>query len=224
MMEKQAYQEQTARLRYVLPSILMLTLFAIGVFAGNVVSTQVVSSAESESTDTNQPGGAAIVEPPYAVQDFTLTDQRGEALSLSDLRGRAVLMFFGYINCPDVCPTTLADYTLVKEALGRDADDVAFVFISVDGKRDTPELMGNFLSYFDSSFIGLTGEEHTLRQLGKEYGLMFEQDRNAEDTEYFVQHTSPSFLIDPDGYLRMVFFYGSDPEAIVDGIREIVGS
>lgn len=223
-MEKQIDQKQVNRHRYVIAGILVMVLFAVGVFAGNSINTQVISSEPDSADETTQPGDAAIVEPPHAVQDFTLTNQRDEALSLSDLRGKAVLMFFGYINCPDVCPTTLADYTLVKKILGNVADDIAFVFISVDGKRDSPELMASFLSHFDSSFIGLSGEENTLRLLGKEYGLVFNQDLNSNTEDYIVQHTSPSFLIDRDGYLRMVFFYGTDPEAIASGIREILDS
>lgn len=221
MNEQQTTQQQSNRFRYVVVSVFVVVLFGLGILAGNSLNANVASSSEDDSGNEQKPGGAAIVEPPHAVQDFTLIDQNGEPMSLSNLRGQAVLMFFGYINCPDVCPTTLSDYTLVKDTLGREADDVTFVFISVDGERDTPELMADFLSYFDSEFIGLTGDEDVLRQIGAEYGLMFEPDGTEN---YAVQHTSPSFLIDPDGYLRMVFFYGTDTDDIANGISEILES
>ncbi len=219
--------------------VLLIALLAAGYFIGNTLSTLFETGAASATTDATKPGGAAIVEPPRLLQNFTLTSHTGESLSLSDLRGRAVLMFFGYTHCPDVCPTTLADYTRVKQALGSDADEVAFVFISVDGERDTPDVLTQYLRQFDAGFIGMTGDEATLRRIGGEYGLLFQQEtvsvghehedgythQHGDDLDaenYFVQHTSPSFLIDPNGYLRLVYFYGTQPEALAQGIREIL--
>ena len=195
------------------------------------------SSPDSEPTLQQSPGGVARVDPPHQVQDFTLTSDQGEPISLSDLHGRSVLMFFGYTHCPEECPTTLAGFKRVKQTLGDDANDVAFVFISVDGKRDTPEVMNAYLDNFDPDFIGMTGDEALLREVGAEYGLMFQQEATTIDQQheegddhehddeldqenYFVQHTSPSFLIDPDGYLRYVYFYGTDPDAIANSIQQ----
>jgi len=224
-------------LRYAIMGALVVSLLVGGFLIGSTLNRLIPSPAIS--TDLSRPGGGALVDPPRQVQDFTLTSQTGEPISLSDLRGRAVLMFFGYTHCPDVCPTTLADYTRVKQALGRDAGDVAFVFISVDGRRDTPGVIADYLDRFDSDFIGMTGDETTLRRIGAEYGLLFHQETaSGEGTDeeghehqeepgldaesYFVQHTSPSFVIDRDGYLRMVYFYGTKPEVIADGIREVL--
>ncbi len=103
--------------------------------------------------------GVTPVDPPKALTDFTLPDDKGDALTFSSLQGKYTLMFFGYTHCPDYCPTTLAHWTLIKTALGSDADKLNFVFISVDGERDTPEVMQRYLSRFDDSFIGLTGDE-----------------------------------------------------------------
>jgi protein SCO1/2 len=127
----------------------------------------------------------------------------------------------------------------VKEALRDDAGDVSFVFVSVDGARDTPEVLSNYLGQFDAGFIGMTGDEAILRQMGAEYGLLFQQETisvnheheegyehehvEALDSEnYFVEHTSPSFLIDRDGYLRLVYFYGTDTDVIAEGIRQVL--
>jgi len=149
-----------------------------------------------------------------------------------------VLMFFGYTHCPQECPTTLANFTLVKQALGDAASEAAFVFISVDGRRDTPDVLSQYLSQFDDDFIGMTGDGATLRQIGGEYGLLFQQEAadsghepaqggvqpraGLDPMNYFVQHTSPAFLVDPDGYLRVVYFYGTKPGIIADGIRQIL--
>lgn len=219
--------------------MLWIVLLAAGYIIGSTLSTLSRSYAVPENADSTGSKGAAIVEPPHRLQDFTLTSSTGEPISLSDLRGRAVLMFFGYTHCPDVCPTTLADYTRVKQALGRDAGKVAFVFISIDGRRDTPDVLAQYLGQFDANFIGLTGDETTLRRLGAEYGLLFQHETSSlgdgheaehehqegQDLDagnYFVQHTSPSFLVDPDGNLRMVYFYGTEPSVIAEGVRNVL--
>ena|SRR5215207_6568951 len=218
---------------------LLIALLAAGFVIGALLNTLFDANAASATTDAARTTGAARVEPPRLLQGFSLTSHTGELMSLSDLRGKAVLMFFGYTHCPDVCPTTLADYGRVKQALGDDANAVKFVFISVDGARDTPDVLAQYLGQFDASFIGMTGDEATLQRMGAEYGLLFQQETisvghdheaghqhqhgdalNAEN--YFVQHTSPSFLIDSDGYLQLVYFYGTEPEVIAQGIREIL--
>jgi protein SCO1 len=219
--------------------VLLVAVLATGYLIGNALDTLLRPPSSSASAETSRPSGGAIVNPPHEVQDFTLTSHTGEAMRLSDLRGEAVLMFFGYTRCPDVCPTTLADYRRVKEALGDDAEDVSFVFVSVDGARDTPEVLAHYLGQFDPDFIGMTGDETVLRQMGAEYGLLFQQETisvNHEHEEgyehehveeldsenYFVEHTSPSFLIDGDGYLRLVYFYGTDTDVIAEGIRQVL--
>ncbi len=230
--------------RYGLVGSLVIGLFAAGYLASTTVISA-LSASPAEASDAQPASGGALVDPPHQVQDFTLTSHTGEPISLSDLRGRAVLMFFGYTHCPDVCPTTLADYRRVKQALGDDAEQVAFVFISVDGERDTPDVVNEYLRQFDADFIGMTGDAATLRRIGAEYGLFFEtetveteeeqgqdhnhdaehehgDDPNPDQENYFVNHTSPSFLIDPDGYLRLVFFYGTEPQTIADGIRQVM--
>lgn len=219
---------------------LVMVLLVAGFLIGSLINRAAQpAAAPAAAVENTRPNAGASVSPPYRVQDFTLTSQTGEPISLSDLRGRAVLMFFGYTHCPDVCPTTLTDYRRVKQALGEEAKNAAFVFISVDGERDTPDVMSQYLGQFDASFIGMTGDAATLEQLGTQFGLVVEQQTGGHEHEhedeqehvhtedldvnnYFVEHTSPSFLIDPDGYLRMVYFYNTRVEAIAEGIRELL--
>jgi protein SCO1 len=195
-------------------------------------------TASPPTLDNSEParmGGIASVTPPHLLPDFTLTNHSGQPVSLSDFRGRGVLMFFGYTHCPDVCPTTLLDYTRVKQILAESADDVAFVFISVDGARDTPDVLAAYLGRYDPDFIGLTGDTAALQQMGVDYGLTFAADRvdvghnhdhgddpHAVEDNYFVQHTSPSFLVDRNGYLRRASFYGTDPSIIAAEIQLIL--
>jgi protein SCO1 len=165
--------------------------------------------------------GSTAIDPPRDMPDFTLTSHTGEPISLSDLRGRVTLMYFGYTHCPDFCPTTLAEFKQIKEALGDDAENVAFVLISVDGSRDTPEVLNEYLSRFDAGFIGMTGEEGAVEQIGTDYGLHVEKlpgsGGNAE--EYLVDHAANVYLIDPQGRLTTIYMYGTEPEVIIEDVQ-----
>ncbi|MBZ0293026.1 MAG: SCO family protein [Anaerolineae bacterium] len=221
-----------------IPSALLVGVILVVAFASYQLAMKIAPSLmQQPAPQTADTGGAAVVTPPYLLPDFTLTSHTGDPVSLSDFRGRSVLLFFGYTHCPDICPTTLADYRRVKSQLGARAEDVAFVFISVDGARDTPEVMAKYLSMFDADFIGLTGGEEIMREIGTDYGLSFSADKQVnvghshdddtaehhhDDEDYFVEHTSPSFLVDPDGYLRLVYFYGTKPEVMVSSIQQIM--
>ncbi len=227
---------KTADTRRVL--LLVALLLALGFLLGSALSqTLEAPRAEPVPVERSRPAAGARVEPPFAAPDFTLTSQTGQPISLSDLRGRPVLMFFGYTHCPDVCPTTLADYRRVKQLLGAQAANAEFVFISVDGARDTPDVVAQYLDQFDAGFIGMTGSEAELAAVGAVYGLTYERvtssgepvgeaghghSEQSNSENYFVEHTSPSFLIDPNGRLRMVYFYNTQPEAIASDIRQLL--
>ena len=216
-------------IHYGVLALLTVILFALGTRLGIILSNKVQQPLPPENVAATGSGGAALVEPPVLVQDFTLTSQTGQSLSLSELRGQPVLLFFGYTHCPEECPLTLADYTRVKSELGARGNDVHFLFVSVDGERDTPSVMAEFLRRFDASFVGMTGDPDSLRQLGAQFGLLFEnvvldndgsqRPATDQDENYFVSHISPSFLIDQDGYLRRVFFYGTKPNVITSHLQ-----
>jgi len=172
-------------------------------------------------TATPLPG--TVLDPPKEVADFTLTSHTGAPLRLSDLRGKAVLLFFGYTYCPDVCPTTLAEFKRVRQQLGADADRAAFVFVSVDGARDTPERLAQYVAAFDPTFIGLTGSEADLRRIAQDYGVFFQRSTYGEaPTSYLVDHTASSFVVDPQGRLAIVFPYQTDPAVMVQRVRELL--
>lgn len=218
----------------------MLILFVVGFYAGQLLTREddpnnaATQSESSRSSDQNEPGGVAYVDPPLQVTDFSLMEDSGSPVRLSDMRGKIVILFFGYTNCPDVCPTTLSDFTVIKEALGEDSSAVEFLFISVDYERDNPEKIAQFLSYFDDDFIGLVGDPETLAAIAPEYGLVIQREnitvQNEEigdeddlsDEAYFLQHTSPTFLIDRDGYLKQVYFYGTDIDVITASIQNAI--
>ncbi len=165
--------------------------------------------------------GVEPVEPPKTLQDFTLTNQDGEPFSLSDMKGEMVLMLFGFTHCPDVCPVTMLSYKKVKEILGDQADQITFVFISVDGERDTSEVMKDYLGRFDPDFIGLTGDEETLLRIGGDYDLYFAKspDPSGSTENYLMEHNSNTYLLDKDGKLVALYLYGTEADVIAEDIQ-----
>ncbi|MCL5997606.1 MAG: SCO family protein [Chloroflexi bacterium] len=173
-------------------------------------------------TPTSTPHGVTV-DPPRQMPDFTLTDHDGKPMKLSNLRGKAVLIFFGYTHCPDICPLSLADFRLVKNELGDDAQKINFVMISVDGSRDTPEVMKRYVKAFDPGFIGLTGDEVTVRKIGINYGVHFEkQEPTGTAAAYLVAHTSYTYLLDAEGEWRMVFPFKTPAESVAADVRQVL--
>lgn len=162
------------------------------------------------------------IPPPNPAPAIALTDQQGQPFDLAAQRGRAVLLFFGYTHCPDVCPTTLSDFITVKEQLGDRADDVAFVFVTVDPARDTSARLAEYLDFFDPSFIGLTGTDDQIARAKQGYGVFSQARESGSSLGYLVDHTTTTFLIDPDGNYRLVYDYGTDPAAIAEDISHLV--
>ncbi|MBI5667219.1 MAG: SCO family protein [Chloroflexi bacterium] len=233
MLNRLTERKTNPALYYTALALLVVALFVAGLKIGSLVAGQ---PAVEAPVAPSQPG-RAVVNPPTKLNDFTLTDHNGQPFSLSDLHGRAVLLFFGYTHCPDECPLTLATFTRTKQLLGDAARDVAFVFISVDGQRDTPQVINDYLKQFDADFIGLTGDASELRRVGANFGSLYSVETVAAETDdhhdateageldhhnYFVQHTSPTFMIDREGVLRLVYFYGSSAEALAEGARQIL--
>ena len=171
--------------------------------------------------------GAIIVEEPRLMPDFTLTDQNKELRHLTDSRGKAVLVFFGYTHCPDVCPLAMSDFKRVKTVLGATNPEaisrVDFMMVSVDGERDTPDVMKSYVEAFDPQFIGLTGGSFDVAAIGKDYGLRFEKQKpTGTQASYLIAHTSFSYLIDPKGFWRVAFPFQTPPEQIASDIARIL--
>jgi protein SCO1/2 len=178
------------------------------------------TTSEGESFD-----GSTRIDPPITLEDFTLSSQTGDSISLSELRGNVVLMTFGYTSCPDICPLTLDEFKRIKRNLGDAAEHVNFLFISVDGSRDTPERL---TSYFDlrgiPDLIGMTGPEDEVRRIGREYNLFFEKDtESVTAASYLIAHTGGSFLIDQQGRWVMRYVFGTDPDLILNDITDLLG-
>jgi protein SCO1/2 len=165
-----------------------------------------------------------VLAPPQQVDNFTLTDTSGNPLPLGDLEGNYTLLSFGYTHCPDVCPLTLTEYRRVKRDLGDMAENVNFVFVSVDGERDTPELLNRYLGRFDPAFIGLTTDDDSLMQtIASDFNVFYEK-REIEGTQagYMVDHTASLFLLNPRGEVIVLYPFGTPPVDIAADIRALV--
>lgn len=162
-----------------------------------------------------------ILQSPQPAFQFTLTSADGP-VALSDLRGKVVLIFFGYTFCPDVCPTTLKEMSKVLDLLGKKADQVQPVFISVDPDRDTPARLKAYLNNLDARILGITGDQALIDEITAKYGVFYQKQTISESGDYMIDHTSTSFLIDPEGYLRVVYSYATPAKGIAEDIRYIL--
>jgi protein SCO1/2 len=165
----------------------------------------------------------SLYDPPLPAADFALKDQHGRTFRLSENKGSIVLMFFGYSNCPDVCPVTLSDFKKIKEQLGDQAKDVRFLFITTDPERDSPERLLEYLDYFDPTIIGLTGDRADLEPVWDAYGVYQAKVDTGSASGYMVDHTTRVYLIDTEGNFRMTFQFGTEAHDMAGDVAELLG-
>jgi protein SCO1/2 len=151
--------------------------------------------------------------------ELRLTDHNGKARTLADFRGKVVLVNFGYTQCPDVCPTTLADLASAMKKLGPDASQVQVLFVTVDPKRDKPELLRQYLPAFDPAFLGLYGDEDATKKVTRDFKIYAQERPGKTPDSYTVDHAAQTFVYDRNGKLRLVMGYGMAPEAIASDVR-----
>lgn len=161
--------------------------------------------------------------PPLPATDFTLKATNGSDFRLSQLRGKVVLISFGYTFCPDVCPTTLVELSQVRTRLGDAAKRVQVAFITLDPDRDTLERLRIYTTAFDPSFIGLTGSDEQLAQVRKAYGVMAEkQVVSGTAASYLIAHSAYTYVIDRGGRLRLLFPFGLSIEEMAGDIMQLL--
>jgi len=198
----------------------ILFVLAVVLLAGCGAAASAPSSS-SQASPSGEP--RTVLEPPKQLIDWELPSNSGTNVKLSDLRGKPVLMFFGYTHCPDYCPTTLGEFKQIKKQLGDAGDDVAYVFVSVDGERDTPEVLDRYVKTFDLAFIGLQGTSDTLQPIAKDYGLYAKKNTEVETAGgYLVDHTVATYLVDKQGQLRVLYPFGVQPETIATDVETML--
>ena len=152
-------------------------------------------------------------------KDFQLTDHNGKPRTLGDFKGKVVLLFFGYTQCPDVCPTTMADYAAALRQLGPDASQVQVLFVTVDPERDTPALLAQYVPAFDPTFLGLYGDAATLQRTAKEFKIFYQKQPGKTPASYSMDHTAGTYVYDRRGRIRLYVQYGQKLDSLVHDLR-----
>lgn len=172
-------------------------------------------------SDSSKPGFSAIdlTGADYA-KDFALTDHNGQARTLKDFQGKIVVMFFGYTQCPDVCPTSLTELAAVKKLLGPDGDKLQGLFVTIDPERDTPEVMKSYMANFDPSFLALhAASPDKLAATAKDYKVYYKRVDGKSPTSYTMDHSAGMYVYDTQGRLRLYSRYGSGAGALAADIK-----
>lgn len=155
--------------------------------------------------------------------DFALTDQTGRPVTEASYRGKAMLIFFGFTHCPDVCPTELSTLATAMDQLGPDAARVQPLFITVDPERDTPEKLADYVGLFHPALAGLTGTPAQIAQVAKAYRVYYAKVTPPGASDYLMDHSAFVYLLGPDGALRGMFRPGATPEELAAAARQVLG-
>jgi len=155
-------------------------------------------------------------------RDFALTDHNGKQRTLADFRGKAVVIFFGYTQCPDVCPTTLSTLAEALQRLGKDAANVQVLFVTIDPERDTPELLSHYVTAFNPGFLGLSGDADATSRVAKEFKVIYQKQPGKTPGSYTMDHSAGTFVFDPQGRLRLYASHGQGADAFAHDLRELL--
>jgi len=181
-----------------------MLLLGVGILAVLIIVTALSYFTSNRSLT------GAVITPPWPAPEINLTDHNGQPFTLSSQRGKVVLLYFGYVNCPDECPLTMAHLKLALGSLENRAKDVQVVMVSTDPARDTPQALEDFMGHCNPSFLGLTGTPEELQKAWKDYGVTVEDGGETHSTFLYV--------IDPAGNVRETFLPDSEPGDIAADI------
>ncbi len=153
---------------------------------------------------------------------FTLTDHNGQSRSLSDFKGKVVVLFFGYTQCPDVCPTSMVELAEVKRLMGADGDKLQGVFVTVDPVRDTAELLKAYMANFDPTFVAFIPTSEQLAVVAKDYKIYYKKVDGKTPTSYTMDHSAGSYVYDTQGNLRLYSRYGVGAQVLAQDIQTLL--
>lgn len=182
---------------------------------GVAVALFVVPQIAGESHEFN----GTVFSNPEPAPSFTLTADTGERAGIDAYRGKVVLLYFGYTFCPDICPASLAELADAMEVLGDDSADVQVIMISVDPARDTPELLGEYVDHFDTSFVGMTGTDEEIATVADLYGVFYEAHEGTAATGYLVDHLASVMVVDREGRFVEVIGFGTTGDLIAADVK-----
>lgn len=162
-----------------------------------------------------------VIQSPQTAPAFTLTGSTGDPLNITDFRGKIVVLYFGYTFCPDICPTTMLEIRDAMDLLGRRAEDVQVIMVSVDPDRDTPDRLDEYVTYFHEDFLGAVGTEEEIAEVAALYGIYYAANTDEGDN-YTVDHTSSVMALDREGHMKIVFSPDTQAEAMAADLRELL--
>ena len=187
--------------------IVAAPLLALGLLAGCTPAEPVFKSTDISGTSYGK--------------TLRLTDHHGQERTLADFKGKVVTIFFGYTQCPDVCPTALSGMSTVMQELGPEADRVQVLFVTVDPERDTPELLAQYVPAFDARFLGLYGTAEKIAEVAKEFRVFYRKSGDLAG-HYTIDHTAGTYVFGPDGRPRLYVKHAEDPQVVVADIKALL--
>ena len=155
-------------------------------------------------------------------REFELTSHHGQSVGLTDFKGKVVVLFFGFMHCPDVCPTTLSELNVVTERLGADAKHVQVLFVTVDPERDTLEKLGSYMGAFNPDFLGLSGTADEIAAVTQEFKVIYQKIEGSMPDTYSVDHSAGTYVFDRDGRVRLFVSYGANPDELTSDILQLI--
>ncbi|MDO8342188.1 MAG: SCO family protein [Cellvibrio sp.] len=183
----------------------------------------VVGNVEAENVETKSTAlKSGVFDPPRMAPDFSLPSSRDNKFTLSEQRGKLLVLGFGFSNCPNVCPMTLANLAQTYKNLGALAEQVQVVYMTVDPERDTPARLREYLANFNSHFVGVTGSADELAAVRQAYGIIAKKEVHKSGGNYEVHHSSYIYLIDRDGLLRALVPFGKSADDIAHDIKVLL--
>jgi protein SCO1/2 len=188
-----------------------------------VASMLVLLSGCADKQAPSEPFAATDLTGADFGRDFRLVDHHGKTRTLADFKGKAVLLFFGYTHCPDVCLTMLSGLAMVQKQLGSDAARVQVLFVTLDPARDTPEKLANFVTYFHKDFLALYGDESAVARTAKEFKVTYAKHDSGSAAGYLLDHSAGVYGIDPRGHLRLLISYDAELVSIVHDVKLLLG-
>lgn len=191
---------------------------AVQTLAGTALLSMTAGLLIGCSPDKPQFKSIDLTGADYA-QGFSLADHNGQLRTLKDFAGKVVVVFFGFTQCPDVCPTSLAELAQVKQLLGPDGDKLQAIFITVDPQRDTPELLKAYMANFDPGFLALRPTLEQLPQVAKDFKIYYKKVEGKTPGSYTMDHSAGSYVFDPKGQIRLYNRYGAGADVLASDIR-----
>ena len=197
-----------------------------GFAAGLGLTLMLALTACGKTADTNAVPpivlkGVDLTGANYA-RELSLPDQDGRPRTLAEFKGKVLVLFFGYTQCPEVCPTTMSELAQVKKSLGPQGDAVQGIFVSLDPERDTPEILKKYLANFDPSFIALRGTPEQTQAVAKEFKVFYAKVPGKTAGSYTLDHTAASFVFDKQGRVRVFERYGADPQDVAADLKALI--